>query len=109
MSNPLWEAEEKSQGDGRSPCSQARVLVPLRVLLRGPATAQPLGRGLVMGLWPGRDLLGGFRGAWHLGHSVSGRGWGSVGVKEAAQPHQEIQSFSAPTRVTQNTQPGCLK
>lgn len=62
-----------------------------------------------MGLWPGRDLLGGFRGAWHLGHSVSGRGWGSVGVKEAAQPHQEIQSFSAPTRVTQNTQPGCLK
>lgn len=24
-----------------------------------------------MGLWPGWDLLGGFRGAWHLGHYVS--------------------------------------
>lgn len=32
-----------------------------------------------------------------------------MGVKEAAQLHQEIQSFSAPTRVTQHTQPECLK
>ena len=46
-------------------------MVSLRALHRGPATAQPPGGELVMGLWPGRDLLGGFRGAWHLGHSVS--------------------------------------
>ena len=78
----MWEAEGKSQGDSRSPYSQARASVPLRVLHRGPATSQPPGRGLAMGLWPGRDLLGGFHGAWHLGHSVSV--WERLGLSGCA-------------------------
>lgn len=54
-----------------------RVLIHRLTLLsvntghRGPAPAQPLGKGLALVPGPRRDVLAGFCGTWHLGLCVS--------------------------------------